>query len=113
MTSQKFLIKVGGGEKINWHYIAKDLVGITKKAKIVMVHGANAIRDEIAKKMGVPTRIITSPSGVSSVYTDSLALDIFLMSYAGLANKRIVSLMQKSGLNAVGLSGVDGRLWQA
>ncbi|OGL42445.1 MAG: hypothetical protein A2161_04910 [Candidatus Schekmanbacteria bacterium RBG_13_48_7] len=41
------------------------------------------------------------------------ALDVFLMAYAGLINKKIVALIQKYGVNAVGLSGVDGKLWQA
>jgi acetylglutamate/LysW-gamma-L-alpha-aminoadipate kinase len=32
------------------------------------------------------------------------------LTYAGLANKKIVEVMQKAGLNAVGLSGIDGKL---
>ncbi len=40
-------------------------------------------------------------------------MDIFLMAYAGLANKTIVATLQGHGLNAVGLTGVDGRLWEA
>jgi len=79
----------------------------------VIVHGASELRDEIAIKMGVPSQTVTSPSGISSVYTDQAALDIFLMSYAGVANKTIVAQMQSNGINALGLSGVDGRLWEA
>lgn len=106
------IVKVGGGKTINWEFIAEDLKSILKKEKVVLVHGANAIRDEIAKKMGHPTKMIISPSGVSSVYTNKEAIDIFLMSYAGLINKRIVATLQRAGVNAVGLSGVDGRLWE-
>jgi acetylglutamate/LysW-gamma-L-alpha-aminoadipate kinase len=40
-------------------------------------------------------------------------LDIFLMAYPGLVNTKIVARLQKHGINAVGLSGVDGRLWLA
>jgi acetylglutamate/LysW-gamma-L-alpha-aminoadipate kinase len=58
-------------------------------------------------------KTIVSPSGITSVYTDKEALDVFLMSYAGLANKRIVARMQQHGINALGLCGVDGKLWQA
>jgi acetylglutamate/LysW-gamma-L-alpha-aminoadipate kinase len=34
------------------------------------------------------------------------------MSYSGLRNKQIVELCQRSGINAVGLTGLDGRLVQ-
>ena len=106
------IIKVGGGKTINWEYIAQDLVSIAKKEKVVLIHGANAKRDEIALQMGHATKTIVSPSGISSVYTDERAMDIFLMSYAGLTNKRIVGLLQKKRINAIGLSGIDGRLWE-
>lgn len=106
------IIKVGGGKTINWNYIAVDLKKIIKHEEVVIVHGANAIRDELALKLGHPTKTITSPSGMSSVYTDKESIDIFLMSYAGLVNKKIVALLQKNGSNAVGLSGIDGKLWE-
>src|SRR3989338_5668606 len=106
------LIKIGGGRKINWEYIAEDVAELVKKEKVIIVHGASGIRDEVAKELKAPTRTVVSPSGVSSVYTDQKALDIFLMTYAGLVNKKIVAVLQKNGVNAVGLSGVDGRLWE-
>ncbi len=107
------IIKVGGGKTINWDFIAKDVARLQKKEDIIIVHGASVKRDEIAEKLGSPTKTVTSPSGITSVYTDEKALEIFLMVYAGLANKQIVAKLQKYGVNAVGLSGVDGKLWQA
>jgi acetylglutamate/LysW-gamma-L-alpha-aminoadipate kinase len=35
-----------------------------------------------------------------------------MMAYAGLRNKRIVELCQQHGINAVGLSGLDGKMVQ-
>lgn len=107
------LIKVGGGKSINWDFIAEDVKNIKKKEDVVIVHGASAKRDEIAKKLGSPTKTVISPSGISSVYTDEKALEIFIMVYSGLINKQIVATLQKHGIPAVGLSGVDGTLWQA
>ena len=107
------ILKVGGGKSINWDFIAQDLISLQKKEKPIIVHGASVKRDEIAKKLGHPTKVITSPTGIDSVYTDGVALDIFLMVYSGLVNKKIVALLQKYGLNALGLSGVDGKLWEA
>jgi len=108
------LIKIGGGKDINRDFIAEDIATLIQRGeKIVIVHGASATRDEIADKLGAPTKTMTSPSGISSVYTDKKAMDIFLMSYVGLVNKRMVASLQKHGVNAVGLSGIDGRLWEA
>ncbi len=109
-----YLLKIGGGKEVNVDFVAQDIATlITKGEQIVVVHGASATRDEIAAKLGTPTKTITSPSGVSSVYTDQAAMDVFLMVYAGLLNKKIVAILQAHGVNAVGLSGVDGRLWEA
>lgn len=107
------IVKVGGGKNINWDYIARDLVKLVRRETVVLIHGASATRDEIAKRLGVPTKTIISPSGITSVYTDKNAVDVFLMVYAGLVNKKVVAKLQSYGINAVGLSGVDGRLWQA
>ena len=108
-----YLIKAGGGKTVSWEYIAEDIAELSKTQKVVVIHGASTRRDEIAQKLGIPTKTITSPSGISSVYTDSNAIDVFLMVYAGLINKRIVSTLQQHGVNAVGLSGIDGGLWRA
>jgi len=35
------------------------------------------------------------------------------MAYSGLVNKTIIAKLLSYGVNAVGLSGIDGRLWQA
>ncbi len=108
------LLKIGGGKGINLDFICQDVAAlIAKGEQIVIVHGASATRDEIAEKLGTPTKTITSPSGISSVYTDEAAMDVFLMVYAGLLNKKIVAALQRHEVNAVGLSGIDGRLWEA
>ncbi len=107
------LVKVGGGGSLNWEGVCSDLGTLFPNTPVVLVHGANALRDELAVRLGVPVRTVESPSGVSSVYTDETARDVLLMAYPGLANTRIVALLQRYGVNAVGLSGVDGRLWRA
>lgn len=107
------LIKIGGGKTINWEGICEDMASLAIKEKTILVHGANEQRDEIAAKLSAPTKTVISPSGISSVYTDKKAMDIFLMVYAGLVNKKVVAMMHQYGLNAVGLSGIDGKLWKA
>lgn len=102
------IIKIGGGKTINIEAIISDLVNI--EDEFIIVHGANSLRDELAKKLRYEKQILVSASGYSSVYSDSEALDIMMMSYSGLRNKRIVELCQQIGINAIGLTGVDGKL---
>jgi len=107
------LIKVGGGKAINWNGIAQDIHELMSTEKIIVIHGASVQRDEIAARLSVSIKKVISPSGVSSVYTDEEALDVFLMAYAGLVNKRVVACLIRHGISAIGLCGVDGQLWQA
>jgi acetylglutamate/LysW-gamma-L-alpha-aminoadipate kinase len=102
------VVKVGGGASINLDGIAEDLAGLEEP--VVVVHGANAFRDDLARRLSIPKRTITSESGVESVFTDEEALDVLTMAYAGVVNKRFVSLCQQNGVNAVGLTGLDGAL---
>lgn len=104
------LVKLGGGATLNLAGAADDLAALG--APCVVVHGANALRDELARKLGVERRTLTSVSGIGSVYTDDEALDVMLMAYSGLRNKRLVELLQTRGANAVGLTGLDGRIVQ-
>jgi acetylglutamate/LysW-gamma-L-alpha-aminoadipate kinase len=107
------LIKAGGGKGINWEAVCRDVAEIQASRPVILVHGASTLRDEIAARLSVPVRTVMSPSGVTSVYTDAEAIEVFLMAYAGLANKRLVARLLRLGVKAVGLSGVDGRLWEA
>lgn len=102
------LVKIGGGESINLDGIARDLADLS--GPLVIVHGANALRDSLARRLGVEKRILTSVSGHESVRSDRDLIDVMLMAYAGLRNKRIVELLQGQGVNAVGLTGLDGAL---
>jgi len=104
------LIKIGGGKSINLQGVIDDLAN--QPQPFIIVHGANVLRDQIASKMGFEKTVLTSASGYSSVFSDQDAIDAILMSYSGLRNKRIVELCQKQNINAVGLTGLDGRLVQ-
>jgi acetylglutamate/LysW-gamma-L-alpha-aminoadipate kinase len=104
------IIKIGGGERINIAGIIKDLANCDDK--FIIVHGANSVRDKLAVDLQMPKKTLTSISGYSSVYSDEQAIDLLMMAYAGLKNKRIVELCQKHGINAIGLSGLDGKVIQ-
>lgn len=105
-----YIIKIGGGKEINIKGIIYDLSTI--KEKYIIVHGANALRDELANKMNYQKKIVTSISGYDSVFSTEETIDLMMMAYAGLRNKRIVELCQQNNINAVGLSGLDGKVIQ-
>ncbi|MDQ7063448.1 MAG: [LysW]-aminoadipate kinase [candidate division KSB1 bacterium] len=102
------IIKIGGGEQINLRGIVADLAELDEP--VVLVHGANALRDRLAEALGRPRKMLTSVSGYTSVYSDESALDLLMLAYAGLRNKRLVELCQQHGINAIGLSGIDGQV---
>jgi len=104
------ILKIGGGKAIkeNLDNILSDFA--SHEGKKLIVHGANHEMKLISEKMGLPERMITSPSGFTSRYTEKQTIEVFEMVYAGVANKRIVEKLHKHGVNAVGLSGLDGGL---
>ena len=104
------IVKIGGGATINIGGIVNDLAEM--REPVIVVHGANAVRDQLAKDLNKERKVIISVSGYSSVLSDETVIDLQMMAYAGLKNKRIVEMCQQQGINAVGLSGLDGKVIQ-
>jgi len=104
------IVKIGGGDGLNIKGVIADLSGMDDR--FIIVHGANALRDKLAQDLGQPKQVLTSVKGYTSVYSDEKLLDVMMMAYAGLRNKRIVELCHQHGINAVGLSGLDGKIVQ-
>jgi acetylglutamate/LysW-gamma-L-alpha-aminoadipate kinase len=67
----------------------------------------------LGEALGAPPKFITSPSGYTSRYTDRRTLEIFLMAVNGKLNSLLVEQLQRLGVPAFGLSGMDGGLLQA
>ena len=107
------LVKVGGSLGIDYDSVCKDLASIVHSGQqVILVHGGSAETNILSEKLGKPPRMVTSVSGYESRYTDQETLEIFKMVYCGKMNKGIVERLQKLNINAVGLSGLDGRLWE-
>jgi acetylglutamate/LysW-gamma-L-alpha-aminoadipate kinase len=101
------VIKVGGGKGIELDDVLDDLQNYKD---VVLIHGGSAETNTLSEQLSKPPKFITSPSGFTSRLTDPDTIDIITMVYAGKINKTIVAKLQERGINAVGLSGVDGRL---
>ena len=105
------VVKIGGAEGIGPEHACEDIARIIRDGRpVVVVHGGSHETNTLSQRLGVEPRFITSPSGHTSRYTDEHAIDIFQMACRRL-NARIVRMLRELGIDAVGLSGVDGGLW--
>ena len=107
------VVKVGGSLGIDYDSVCRNLASLIQSGRrAILVHGGSAETNALSERLGKPPRMVTSVSGYESRYTDRETLTIFEMVYCGKMNKGIVERFQKLGVNAVGLSGMDGRIWQ-
>jgi [amino group carrier protein]-L-2-aminoadipate 6-kinase len=113
MEKKMIVIKVGGSEGIDLDAVCEDISTMVRDGmRFVLVHGGSHQTNQVAEKLGCPPQFVTSPSGYVSRRTDRRTLEIFEMVYCGQVNKGIVERLQRMGVNAVGLSGMDGRIWE-
>ena len=107
------VIKVGGGKDLNVDAIVADVAALRAAGReLILVHGGAETTNEVAAALGHPPEFVTSESGYVSRRTDRRTLEIFEMVYCGQLNKMWVEKLQRSGVNAVGLSGLDGRIFE-
>jgi acetylglutamate/LysW-gamma-L-alpha-aminoadipate kinase len=103
--------KAGGNGHLDIEAVCTDIAELVQHGEqVVLVHGGSHETNVYSEKLGHPPRFVTSTSGVVSRYTDRETLEIFAMVTAGRINKLLVERLQQLGVNAIGLSGLDGRL---
>lgn len=97
------IIKIGGKLIEDAELLSKLCDSLVKfYPNFVLVHGGGSMAAELAGSLGVETRMHEGRR-----ITDAKTLEIATMTYAGLANKRLVAALQVRGVNACGLSGCD------
>ncbi|MFN8566470.1 MAG: [LysW]-aminoadipate kinase [Kouleothrix sp.] len=105
------VVKVGGGAGMDYDALCADAAELWRAGqRLVLVHGGSDATNTLAAQLGHPPRFVTSPSGYTSRYTDRTTLEIFIMAVAGKVNTLLVERLQRLGINAVGLAGLDGRV---
>ncbi|MBE6997795.1 MAG: acetylglutamate kinase [Ruminococcaceae bacterium] len=106
------VIKYGGNAMVNEELkkqVMEDivllwLIGI----RVVLVHGGGPEISDMMDRLG------KKPEFVDGLrVTDRETVDIVQMVLAGKVNKGLVTLLERHGGNAVGLSGMDGKLIEA
>src|SRR3990170_5116540 len=105
------VVKIGGTNGINFGAVCADVAAhVQAGQKLIVVHGGSGETNAISERLGHPPQFVTSPSGFTSRYTDRATLEIFAMVTTGKINTLLVEALQRRSVNALGLSGVDGRL---
>ena len=107
-------IKIGGSVVDDLHSTTiADIKKIAETEGLIIVHGGGKEVTKVCEQLGKEPKFVTSPSGIKSRYTDKETAEIFTMVMSGRINKTIVQMLQKNGINAIGLSGVDAKVIEA
>ena len=107
-------IKIGGSVVNDLHpSVVADIKKVVEQEEVILVHGGGKEVTKVTEQLGKEPRFVVSPGGVKSRYTDLETAEIFTMVMSGRISKTIVRMLQKNGINAVGLSGIDGKIIQA
>jgi [amino group carrier protein]-L-2-aminoadipate/L-glutamate 6-kinase len=105
------VVKIGGSNGVATTNIVREIAQcVAGSQRFVAIHGGSDLTNMLSERLGHQVRMITSPSGMVSRYTDSETLRIYAMAVAGHINTELVASLQQLGVNALGLAGVDGRL---
>lgn len=97
------IVKVGGKSISNFftrNFFIKNFSMIAGYK--MLVHGGGPILAEFAKRLNIKTQMVSGRR-----ITSKEILDLAVMVYAGLINKKIVSELQAYGVNALGFTGTD------
>jgi acetylglutamate/LysW-gamma-L-alpha-aminoadipate kinase len=104
------VVKMGGAQGVNLPAVCADVAALVKAGQpVVFVHGGSNETNELTNQLGLAPRFITTVTGFTSRYTDRKTIEIFTMATAKV-NLILVEQLQKAGVNAIGLSGIDGRV---
>ena len=109
---QTFVVKLSGKateNPSNLASLAEELALIHQVGiRLCVVHGGGKQLSELALRMGVEQTIINGRR-----VTDDATLEMAKMIFAGKINTDILAALRQMGVEAVGLSGVDGNIVHA
>jgi len=104
------VIKVGGARAVDPAGALADVASLADERDVVLTHGGSTAVDDTLERLGIEPEYVETPSGVVGRFTDAGTMDVFKMVMPGLVNTDMVAGLQGEGVDAVGLSGVDGKL---
>jgi acetylglutamate kinase len=102
-VSEVLVLKLGGTTLADQAHVLDEVAAVARKRPVVLVHGGGKRITEWLERLGVPSKF----EGGLRV-TDQAALDVAAAVLRGVVNSELVSDLRDRGVDAVGLSGVDG-----
>lgn len=100
------VIKVGGNDLSDPEFVRGLAASIAAiRGQIVIVHGGGRAIAEMQRRLGIEPVMV---EGLR--VTDQASLEVAQMILSGHSNKLIVAELLRRGVDAIGLSGVDGGL---
>ena len=103
--SEILVVKLGGTTLADQAHVLEDVAAVARRRPVVLVHGGGRRITEWLDRLGVKTRF----EGGLRV-TDQASLEVAAAVLRGVVNSELVSALRDLGVDAVGLSGVDGGL---
>ena len=105
------VVKIGGAKAVDPAGAVGDVAHLVANGRrVVIVHGGSTVVDETIERLGMEPEYVESASGVTGRFTDAETMEAFTMAMAGKLNTELTALFRSEGVDAVGLSGVDGGL---
>jgi acetylglutamate/LysW-gamma-L-alpha-aminoadipate kinase len=105
------VVKIGGARAVEPAGAVGDVATLTDEGEdVVVVHGGSTAVDEMLDRLGMEPTYVETPSGVTGRFTDADTMEVFTMVMAGKLNTELVATLREAGVDALGLSGVDGGL---
>ena len=105
------VVKIGGAKAVDPAGAVGDVAHLVANGRsVVVVHGGSTVVDETIERLGMEPEYVESASGVTGRFTDADTMEAFTMAMAGKLNTELTALFRSAGVDAVGLSGVDGGL---
>ena len=101
--SEVLVLKLGGTTLADQAHVLDEVAIIARKRPVVLVHGGGKRITEWLERLGVASKF----EGGLRV-TDAAALEVAAAVLRGVVNSELVSDLRDRGVDAVGLSGVDG-----
>ncbi len=101
--SDILVVKLGGTTIADQRQVLDDVARVSRRRPVVLVHGGGKRITEWLDRLGVETRF----EGGLRV-TDQASLEVAAAVLRGVVNSELVSGLRDLGVDAVGLSGVDG-----
>src|SRR5215208_5720066 len=103
--SEILVVKLGGTTIAEQAQVLGEVSAIARRRPVILVHGGGKRITEWLDRMGVPSQF---ENGLR--VTDAAALEVAAAVLRGVVNSELVAGLRDLGVDAVGLSGVDGGL---